>query len=290
MIAKLPKTLIRRMTALMAVVLAGLLLWFLAALVWLVIAPPRAVLLSPIQALGVPEMPAPRFALFRMPVATAGTGLEGVSLLGTMPATPNHLSRALILIQGEPKMLTVGDMLAETGFRLEAVGLHEVKLGDGVGNVTSLTMMAAGLGEASAANESGRIDNDSLAKYAIAPTALPNTETGETAAMAAQTSLPTVTTALPATDAATAATAPDTSTMLSNMGLAISDGGYQVTDHVPLQLKESLGLQSGDKIISINGQPLGANPAADASLLYDMGAQAQLQILRGGEVVQVNLK
>ncbi|MFN3563903.1 MAG: PDZ domain-containing protein, partial [Moraxella osloensis] len=76
---------------------------------------------------------------------------------------------------------------------------------------------------------------------------------------------------------------------LSQMGVAATGQGYLVTDAMSAALKNRLGLQTGDKVLSVNGQNVGQNPTQDAQLLRQVqqAGQAQIQVQRGDQVVTV---
>ena len=76
---------------------------------------------------------------------------------------------------------------------------------------------------------------------------------------------------------------------LSQMGVAATGQGYLVTDAMSAGLKNRLGLQTGDKVLSVNGQNVGQNPTQDAQLLRQVqqAGQAQIQVQRGDQVVTV---
>lgn len=76
---------------------------------------------------------------------------------------------------------------------------------------------------------------------------------------------------------------------LSQMGVAATGQGYLVTDGMPAGLKSKLGLETGDKVLSVNGQSVGQNPAQDAQLLQQVqqSGQAQIQVQRGEQTVTV---
>ena len=73
------------------------------------------------------------------------------------------------------------------------------------------------------------------------------------------------------------------------MGVAATGQGYLVTDAMSAALKNRLGLQTGDKVLSVNGQNVGQNPTQDAQLLRQVqqAGQAQIQVQRGDQVVTV---
>ena len=76
---------------------------------------------------------------------------------------------------------------------------------------------------------------------------------------------------------------------LSQMGIAATGQGYLVTDAMASGLKNRLGLQTGDRVIAVNGQNVGQNPSQDAQLLRQVQrmGQAQIQVQRGEQVVTV---
>ncbi len=77
---------------------------------------------------------------------------------------------------------------------------------------------------------------------------------------------------------------------LSQMGVLATQGGYEVTEAMPDELRSKAGLQLGDKIISVNGQSVGNNPMEDAEALAQAkeSGQAQIEIKRGDAVFTIN--
>lgn len=76
---------------------------------------------------------------------------------------------------------------------------------------------------------------------------------------------------------------------LSRMGVMALGDGYQVTDAMPSGIKDRLGLESGDKVLSVNGQAVGNDPTQDTSLLQQVqqSGQAQIQVQRGDQVITI---
>lgn len=76
---------------------------------------------------------------------------------------------------------------------------------------------------------------------------------------------------------------------LAEMGLIAKNGkGYEITDNAPAHLRSSLGLKSGDKILRLNGQPLG-NPQQDKDLLQQIQqtGHARIDIQRGSQTLTI---
>ncbi|HEX5278139.1 MAG TPA: type II secretion system protein N [Fluviicoccus sp.] len=69
---------------------------------------------------------------------------------------------------------------------------------------------------------------------------------------------------------------------LSEMGLVAGGEGYEITDGAPANIRRSLGLKAGDRILRLNGQPLG-NPQLDRQLLEQVKQSGHVRVdLRRG--------
>jgi general secretion pathway protein C len=86
-------------------------------------------------------------------------------------------------------------------------------------------------------------------------------------------------------------TAPDK--LIQQLGLKSNgpNGGYEVTAATPENLRLAVGLQPGDRIVSVNGQPLG-DPMRDRGVLAALrsGNSASVEIQRGSQVVTLERK
>ncbi|MFZ5561985.1 MAG: type II secretion system protein N [Pseudomonadota bacterium] len=78
---------------------------------------------------------------------------------------------------------------------------------------------------------------------------------------------------------------------IQQMGLKPGPNGYEITDGTPEELREALGLQAGDSVMSINGRRLG-NPRQDREVLAALRSSgfARVEIQRGGQVVTIERK
>lgn len=74
---------------------------------------------------------------------------------------------------------------------------------------------------------------------------------------------------------------------MENVGLKQSGNGYEVTNNA--SMLKNLGMKAGDKLLSINGQPLG-DPLADKELIDQVYAQgtAVIEVERDGRRFKVN--
>lgn len=78
---------------------------------------------------------------------------------------------------------------------------------------------------------------------------------------------------------------------LREMGLSVSDRGYEVGSDMPEEVRRAVGLEPGDKLMSVNGQSLG-NPREDRKILEVLknGGTARVEVQRGGQIVTVERK
>ena len=75
----------------------------------------------------------------------------------------------------------------------------------------------------------------------------------------------------------------DPDVYLNQMGLIASSGqGYEITDNVPSYIRRNVGLKVGDRILRLNGQPLG-NVQLDKNLLQQVQqtGHARIELQRG---------
>lgn len=78
---------------------------------------------------------------------------------------------------------------------------------------------------------------------------------------------------------------------LQEMGLRAGGRGYEVSGDTPEQVRKAVGLQPGDRLLSVNGRQLG-DVQADRQLLNELknGGTARVEIQRGGQIVTVERK
>lgn len=79
---------------------------------------------------------------------------------------------------------------------------------------------------------------------------------------------------------------------IQQMGLKPGDNGYEVTAQTPEHMRNAVGLQAGDRIVSINGRRLG-NPRRDRNVLGELqngSGKVKVEIQRGGQTVTLERK
>lgn len=272
--------------------------WSMARLLWLLLAPPLAPMLplAPLQpATTAPTDYASSFMIFEQPkpVTAPSKPPPNVVLKGVMLAIPEQNSAALLDVDGKVKNYRVGNMLDGSDYKLIAVSWNEVILADPSDQQVVITLtepMNLDQGQLAAAGPAGNISNQRLPNQTgLAPTLRPsdnavsntdeNMAEGNTEENNPQTALSEAVTELKQNPAS----------YLSRMGVMATGEGYQVTAAMPDKLKNRLGLEPGDKVLAVNGQEVGRNPGADASLLDQVkqSGQAEIEVQRGDQVITI---
>ena len=278
----------------------GWLAWAAARMLWLVLAPPIAPAL-PVQALqSSKESTADNSSLFAVfadsesaPAATQPP--PNVTLKGVMLAIPETLSSALLDVNGEVKNYRIGDGLQDSGYTLAAVDWNTVIITDARDNPSVISMadampldqgeMAAGGMSNQRLPDSKPLPSSTVPQPLALPNALATNENGEA------TSNPTVDTAPPlsAIDEAVTALKDSPASFLSRMGVMAAGEGYQVTAAMPAEVRNRLGLEPGDRVLTVNGQSVGSDPMQDAGVLQQVqqSGQAQIEVQRGEQVITI---
>lgn len=94
-----------------------------------------------------------------------------------------------------------------------------------------------------------------------------------------------------ALDSAITAMGRDPEAFIRQFGLKPGPAGYEVTATTPEDLRGVLGLQPGDRLISVNGRRLG-NPRRDQEVLEALKSSgaARVEVQRGGQIVTIERK
>lgn len=266
--------------------------WTVARLLWLLLAAPTVPALPLATLQNNTSMDAGDNSLFAIfadpaPVAAATLPPPNIILKGVLLAVPNSASSALLDVNGEVKNYRIGDELQESGYTLIAVDWDSVIISDRSDQQTIINMpdrLALDQSEMIADGMSNQRlpTNDALAlPQAVAPidTGLDPSASTNNADESPQSAISEAVTALQENPAS----------YLSRMGVMASGEGYQVTAAMPSSLRNRLGLEPGDKVLSVNGQNVGNNPAQDSSLLQQVqqSGEAQIEVQRGDQVITI---
>ncbi len=275
-----------RIAPIVLAVLILMLCWTLAALFWWIMAPPQAI--QPEQvSLGSQQSSVPNisnFALFQEVGATAQAAESNVvlQLQGVVVASPSHNSSAVIKVNDVADRYLVGETLDNTGYQLAEVYWDKVILRQNNGEQKVLEFSglenlyqplrpdAAQNSNASTSNSAGS-NGTSTAQNNTANT---NSTTGMNPTQRAL-------------GQAIDQIQENREQYLKNMGVNASGGqGYEITDQTPAALKNKLGLKSGDRILSLNGQTVGQGQT-EAQLLEQAKREGKvrIEVKRGDQVM-----
>ena len=294
------------------------LVWQLSQVIWLVVAPPKAPALTPVPmqtnlvAQSANSNALDFFAQPTAPQAPAATPPD-IKVVGVTIATPESQSYAILTANGKTLSYRINDMIDGSGYKLVKVAADFVIVADASGQTSKVPFGqpffldqseairakaqangAAGVGNGSSMGQTPTPSLSGAAPQAIggAPVATGDPHDREDSAPTMATSNAANTSPSGASSAiggAIQGLQQNASGYLSQMGVAATGQGYLVTDAMSAGLKNRLGLQTGDKVLSVNGQNVGQNPTQDAQLLRQVqqAGQAQIQVQRGDQVVTV---
>lgn len=267
--------------------------WVLAQLLWLLLAPPTAPRLPVValQPTAIQTVPQDTYMVFANPIPQVPVNQPppDVKVQGVMVATPAHLSSAILLMNGVSQGYGINDPLANSGYTLAAVFWDKVMIADANGQTVDIPL-----------REPMQLDQ---------PNAFANPAIG----MMPQTlaTLPTDVDGFDvdgfgdvggfnggehhdfggvnAFEQAADELRHNPAGYLSRMGVMAVGDGYQVTDAMPSDIKNRLGLEAGDRVISVNGQSVGSNPMQDADVIQQVqqSGTASIQVQRGEQVITI---
>lgn len=282
------------------------------------VAPPKAPALTPVPlqtnlvAQSANSNALDFFAQPTAPQAPAATPPD-IKVVGVTIATPESQSYAILTANGKTLSYRINDMIDGSGYKLVKVAADFVIVADASGQTSKVPFGqpffldqseairakaqangAAGVGNGSNMGQTPTPSLGGAATQAIsgAPVATGDPHDREDSAPTMATSTGANTSPSGASSAiggAIQGLQQNASGYLSQMGVAATGQGYLVTDAMSAGLKNRLGLQTGDKVLSVNGQNVGQNPTQDAQLLRQVqqAGQAQIQVQRGDQVVTV---
>lgn len=242
--------------------------WKLATLFWLVLAPMQAMQFERVN-LGSQQASVPNishFALFKANQAPAAITNSNMSLHGVVIGSPSQFSSAVIKANNVAERYRVGEFIADSNYQLAEVYWDKVILRSPTGATEILKM-------ATMENLNQDLSFKAQQNPASAPSTAALTPSNTEQAMGQ----------------AVQQLQQNREQYLQTMG-ATSDGGegYQVSARTPLVLRRKLGLQPGDRVLSLNGQRLSAGQN-EAQLLEQarQSGQVKLEVQRGDQVITI---
>ena len=268
--------------------------WTAARLLWLLLVAP----LAPALPLATLQSTANSntdysglFAIFAdpAPIAAPVQPPPNIVLKGVLMAIPESLSSAMLDVNGEVKNYRIGDTLKDSDYTLVAVAWNEVIIADTYDKEIVIKMPEA-MPLDQSAMLAGAVSNQRLPDNTMSPN-LPNTaqqdqvnpesEPNGEASSAGEPKSP--------IDEAVTELQSNPASYLSRMGVMASGESYQVTAAMPAKLRNRLGLEPGDKVLTVNGQSVGSNPGQDANVLQQakQSGEAQIEVQRGDQVITI---
>lgn len=256
-----------RAAPILLVLLILYLCWKLASIFWLLVAPPQVMQVEPI-ALGSQQAQVPNIAAFALfqEVGGAAAADESANLLlqGVMVGYPSQFSSAVIKMNEVADRYRVGENIANTSYQLAEVYWDRVLLRQNNGTTRELKFKGIenGLDQSivqPVANASSSSNNQ-----------MPQSQEQNALGQAVQK------------------IQQDREQYLKDMGVNAGGEGYEVTSRTPTALRSKLGLQPGDRIMSLNGQAVGQGQS-DAQLLEQARREGQvkIEIKRGDQVMTI---
>jgi general secretion pathway protein C len=241
--------------------------WKLASLFWLVVAPPQPMQFDRV-ALGSQQAQVPNissFALFNEPATTTAQDNVNVELQGVLLGYPSYLSSAVIKLNDTAERYRVGETIGSTSYQLAEVYWDHVILKQNNGATREVKFKG--------------LDNGLY--QPIAPVLNPQAATPQTSAPAQNSSQSALGQAIQQMQE-------NREQYLKNMGVSGGSDGYEISDRTPTNLKNTLGLRSGDRILSINGQTVGQG-LSEVQLLEQVRREghAKIEIKRGDQVMTI---
>ena len=268
--------------------------WTAARLLWLLLAAP----LAPALPLATLQSTANSntdysglFAIFADPdpIAAPVQPPPNIVLKGVLMAIPESLSSAMLDVNGEVKNYRIGDTLKDSDYTLVAVAWNEVIIADAYDKEIVIKMPEA-MPLDQSAMLAGAVSNQRLPDNTMSPN-LPNTAQQDQVNPESEPNGEASSAGEPksAIDEAVTELQSNPASYLSRMGVMASGESYQVTAAMPAKLRNRLGLEPGDKVLTVNGQSVGSNPGQDANVLQQakQSGEAQIEVQRGDQVITI---
>lgn len=234
--------------------------WRLASLVWWFVVPPQPPVVSSVT-LGSQQKMMPdivRFSLFEEQGVSpqAQQASLPIKLEGVMLANPRHLSSAVIRVNNKASSYRVGHIIEETSLTVQDVYWDRIIVRENNGQTREVLF-----GDQPAATVAPPLDSAQLSHQSQAQNAV---------------------------GGAIEHLQNNREQYLAEMGVTAGNGGFEISERTPPALRARLGLKPGDKIVSLNGQPLSAG-MNEAQLLEQMRktGQAKIEIQRGEQTLTI---
>lgn len=246
--------------------------WKLASMLWLLLAPPQAMQMDRVE-LGSQQAQVPNissFALFQEAGRASGADENlNMALQGVVVGYPSQYSSAVIKVNDTAERYRVGEMIEGSSYTLAEVYWDKVFLRSGNGAMRELAFKGI---------ENGL--DQPIVPSSSANTSMNNAEQQQNSGSSQTQS---------ALGQAVQRMQENREQYMQEMGISSSSGGgFEVTARTPAALRNKLGLQPGDRIMTLNGQSVGAGQT-EVQLLEQARREGQvkLEVKRGDQVMTV---
>lgn len=263
---------LNRLSPIFLLILILLLCWKLATLFWWVVAPPQLIQVEQVS-LGSKQAQVPNISAFSLFQETAALAANAdanlqLQLQGVVVANPSSNSSAVIKVNDIADRYMIGDNIENSSFRLTEVYWDRIVLQQSNGAIKQLKFIGI-----ENLNQSMIAETSQSNQPATSPVTQPQTNNNNQQAIGQ----------------AIDKIQENREQYLKSMGVNAAGGqGYEVTDQTPSALRNKLGLRSGDRIISLNGQAVGQGQS-DAQLLEQAKKEGKvkIEIKRGDQVINL---
>ena len=262
-----------RLAPLVLLLLILALCWKLASMFWWVVAPPQVMQPGQVSP-GSQQQQIPNisgFSLFYEQGASASSADDSLpmQLQGVVVSTPARLSSAVIKTGDIADRIVVGQMIGDSSYQLAEVYWDHVVLKQNNGTTRELKFTGI-----------GNLNQPIVPAQTTHPNSAPPSNPSPSSSNSDQHAL----------NQAIQKMNEDREQYMKNMGVNPSAGGqgYEVTDQTPSALRNKLGLKSGDRILSLNGQTVGQGQS-DVQLLEQAKREGKvkIEIKRGDQVMTI---
>ncbi len=286
--------------------------WNLSRIVWLLLAPASAPNFPEVarQSQNMQVSNPNNFMIFaepkvNEPVAEQSVAPSNIEVKGVMVATARENSSALLSVDGKVMNYRIQQKINGTNYRLKNVNWNEVVVEDSSNNQLTIKMNEAFQLNQKLKENKQDTENQAMITDMNAPpppsfdgsSEFPMGNGGQTDSNPQAendydedgNNAEPMEHAPPA-EQGISPSEENPAGYLNQMGVLATKDGYEVTEAMSDELRGKSGLQLGDKIISINGESIGADPIADAEAFAHAkaGGQAKIQIKRGEQVITIN--
>lgn len=268
-----------RLAPLVLLLLILALCWKLASMFWWVVAPPQVMQPGQVSP-GSQQQQIPNisgFSLFYEQGASASSADDSLpmQLQGVVVSTPARLSSAVIKTGDIADRIVVGQMIGDSSYQLAEVYWDHVVLKQGNGGTKELKFARLETLDQPMEPVAGGVAGTSSTTNTSSPTSVaPMSNSSSDQNVLGQ---------------AIQKMNEDREQYMKNMGVNAGNGqGYEVTDQTPSALKNKLGLRAGDRILSLNSQPVGQGQS-DVQLLEQAKREGKvkIEIKRGDQVMTI---